>query len=120
MKSRYFKRSEFACKCGCGFNAVDAGLLAVLEDIRGFFGQPVTITSGCRCYAHNKAVGGSKNSRHVQAIAADIKVKNISPDVVSDYIDQEHGNCALGQYDDWTHIDVRGNSARWDNRTNVL
>ena len=32
--SQYFKRSEFACKCGCGFNVVDTELLDVLIDVK--------------------------------------------------------------------------------------
>ena len=47
-----FSRSEFACKCGCGFNSVDVALLDALEQVREKFG-PVSITSGNRCPKHN-------------------------------------------------------------------
>ena len=69
--SQYFKRSEFACKCGCGFDTVDSILLETLEAVRLHFKVPVTITSGCRCLAHNAAVGGAKASQHTLGRASD-------------------------------------------------
>ncbi len=75
----YFKRSEFACKCGCGFDTVDAELLAILVNLRRHYGQPITIHSGCRCQKHNKAVGGVINSQHLIGRAADVTVKKCGP-----------------------------------------
>ena len=75
---KHFKQSEFACKCGCGFNSINLNLVKILDEIREYFGQPMTITSGCRCAKHNAKVSGSvSNSRHVSGKASDIKVKNI-------------------------------------------
>jgi len=48
----------------------------VLQPIREAWGQPIVITSGYRCPALNKAVGGVKNSQHVLGQAADIKAAN--------------------------------------------
>jgi len=50
----------------------------VLQPIREAWGQPIVITSGYRCPALNKAVGGVKNSQHVLGQAADIKAANPS------------------------------------------
>ena len=33
------------------------------------------MTSGRRCAAHNAAVGGAKNSQHLQGLAADIRAE---------------------------------------------
>lgn len=111
--SEHFDRSEFACQCGCGQDTVDAELLAVLEEIRGMFG-PVTINSGNRCIAHNRAVGGGEKSQHLTGRAADIVVKDTTPAHVQDYIalswPMQYG---LGRYDDFTHIDTRTHKARW-------
>ena len=74
-----FKRSEFACKCGCGFDTVDAELVQVLEVVRFKYNSPVHITSGCRCDTHNKKVGGSDGSKHKLGIAADIVVEGVPP-----------------------------------------
>ena len=75
----HFTKSEFTCKCGCGYNPIDVKLVHVLETIRSHFGgMPVIITSGCRCTKHNKAVGGVQGSKHVLGQASDFYVKSIS------------------------------------------
>lgn len=74
---KHFKQSEFACKCGCGFNSINLNLVKILDEIREYFGQPMTVTSGCRCATHNTKVGGVSNSRHVSGKASDIKVANV-------------------------------------------
>lgn len=112
--SHHFKRKEFACKCGCGFDAVDKELLDVLEKVRTRFNQPVTITSGCRCVEHNKDIGGSESSQHVFGKAADIVVKNISPRAVFNFLDKYQPlRYGLGLYEGWVHVDVRSTKARW-------
>ena len=112
--NRFFKRSEFACHCGCGFNVVDAELLKVLTDTRKYFNSPITITSGCRCRIHNVNIRGSDNSFHTRGIAADIKVKRVVADEVYRYLDRTYPDSyGLGKYLSWTHIDVRPTKARW-------
>lgn len=44
----------------------------VLDPLRRAWGKPLTVTSGYRCAALNKAVGGVKNSQHLSGHAADI------------------------------------------------
>lgn len=111
---KYFSREEMACKCGCKFNTVDYELAMVLDTLREFFNTPVTITSGCRCVDHNKAVGGSPNSKHLLGIAADIKVKGVSPKEVYEYLDTKYTTkYGIGLYSSWVHIDVRKHRARW-------
>jgi uncharacterized protein YcbK (DUF882 family) len=78
--STNFSREEFACQCGCGlgFNEGDISheLIVNLEAMRRFTGRPIFVTSGCRCKAHNKAVGGVDGSVHTMRplIAADLRV----------------------------------------------
>lgn len=75
---KHFKQSEFACKCGCGFDNVNLKLVKILDEIRDYFGQPIVVTSGCRCANHNaKQKGSSPNSRHISGKAADIVVRNV-------------------------------------------
>lgn len=114
MLSKHFKRSEFACKCGCGFDVVDVELLGILEQVRQQFG-PVTITSGCRCRSHNKAIGGAKKSQHIIGKAADIKVSYCSPDKIAKYLRKKYPNkYGIGLYPGWLHVDVRQAKARWE------
>lgn len=46
----------------------------ILQPIRDAWRAPIVVTSGYRCEALNKAVGGVKNSQHRLGEAADIKV----------------------------------------------
>jgi uncharacterized protein YcbK (DUF882 family) len=115
--SKYFDRSEFKCKCGCGFDTVDHELIVVLEEIRLRFGKPVTINSGCRCERHNAEEGGSKGSQHITGKAADIVVAGVHADSVADHLVCKYQDkYGIGRYNGRTHIDVRSSKARWDNR----
>ena len=48
----------------------------VLQPLRDRFG-PIRITSGYRCPELNRAVGGVKNSQHLQGEAADIHLPSV-------------------------------------------
>jgi uncharacterized protein YcbK (DUF882 family) len=112
--NKYFKRKEFACKCGCGFTAVDAELLDVLTDIRETYGRPVKITSACRCEVHNRKEGGRPDSMHTKAMAADIQVEGYSPAKIEQYLLGKYPNkYGIAASTTFTHIDVREQAARW-------
>ena len=116
---KYFKRSEFACKCGKYCNGFpvepDKKLIKTLETIRDHFGVPVTVSSGIRCKTHNTNVGGASQSQHMKGTAADIKVKGISPSEVVKYAESLMPNTGgIGTYNTFTHIDVRSTKARWN------
>ena len=49
----------------------------VLEPLRGFARQPICISSGYRCPALNRAVGGSPGSNHLTGCAADIRLPTL-------------------------------------------
>lgn len=110
--SEHFSREEMACKCGCGLDTVDAELLSLLEKIRAHFDRPITINSGCRCEAHNRAVGGSKNSQHLIGRAADIVVEGTPASLVAE-LARQLGAGGVGGYFGFTHIDSRNGQARW-------
>lgn len=52
---------------------------AVLELVRALVGRPVTVSSGYRSPALNAAVGGARESAHLQGLAADITVAGMAP-----------------------------------------
>lgn len=115
--NKYFKRSEFACRCGCGFDTVDAELLAVLTDLRETVGEPLVITSGCRCAEHNQKVGGAKNSVHMTGKAADVRFQSNSKTPVSALhqilLEKYPDKYGIASADSFTHIDVRAKKSRW-------
>lgn len=45
----------------------------ILDPLREAYGGPIIVTSGYRCPALNKAVGGAKNSQHMTGQAVDIR-----------------------------------------------
>ena len=117
--SKHFNRSEFACKCTseCEYNAIDARLLEILEKMREYFGKPVIVNSGCRCPEHNFFVGSDDSSQHIRSKAADITIKGVQVDDIFNYaIHLLAGKGGIGIYDNFIHIDVREETARWDYR----
>ncbi len=111
--SRHFERREFACRCGCGQDTVDAELITVLEKIREHFDLPVTVSSGNRCKAYNTRVGGAVRSQHLISRAADFTVKGVDPAKVFDWINPWHTG-GLGRYSTFTHVDSRKQRTRWN------
>lgn len=124
--TKNLSRSEFACKCGCGFDTVDIETVNILQDCVDHFssetGRKATIhiTGPNRCKKHNdNTKGASTNSQHVYARAADFKIKvdgnYIPPRVVFNYLDKEYGDSiAVGLYSNRVHMDTRTNAGqRW-------
>ena len=116
---KYFKRSEFACKCGkyCNGFPVEPNekLVETLETIREHFGVPVTVSSGIRCKTHNTNVGGVSKSQHMEGTAADIVVKGVPVSEVVKYAETLMPKTGgIGTYKTFTHIDVRSVKARWN------
>jgi uncharacterized protein YcbK (DUF882 family) len=119
--SKNFNYSEFRCKDQEG-TEVPAGYLAnvkklvdtILQPLRDILGEPIHIHSGYRTVAHNKAVGGAKNSQHLVAKAADITVKSKTPKQLAAIIEKKFNPKGMGIYPGFIHVDVRtGKRARW-------
>ena len=98
-------------------------MLAVqLEIIGAHFNAPVIINSGYRNLEYNRNIGSKDTSQHVLGTAADIVIKDISPDEVADALEflinvgmlKEGG---VGRYNTFTHYDIRGTRARWNYKT---
>ncbi|MCH1613038.1 MAG: D-Ala-D-Ala carboxypeptidase family metallohydrolase, partial [Flavobacteriales bacterium] len=92
-----------------------------LQIVRDMLDEPIKINSGWRCEEYNRKIKGAKRSQHLLGKAADIRIKDLTPDEVANAIDklQEGGfikKGGLGRYNSFTHIDIRGRNARWDNR----
>jgi uncharacterized protein YcbK (DUF882 family) len=112
--SKNFKRKEFECRCGCGFDTVDVDLVRVLQEVRDHFNNRVLVVSGARCAKHNERVEGASMSQHVCAKASDVSVEGYCPQDVYEHLDKLYPDrYGLGLYSTFVHVDVRANRARW-------
>ena len=113
---QYFGRHEFACKCGkCGGYPVEPkeAFIRKLDAFRERVGEPVYVNSGIRCAAHNAAVDGAKDSRHLYGDAADIRCNGKTPEVLYAIADEIFSDGGVGLYDWGVHVDARTTKARW-------
>ena len=117
---KYFKKPEFACKCGKYCNGypveIDMNMVKIADKIRSRIGKPIQINSGIRCKIHNANVGGVSNSQHLFGNAADlgcpsgctpIQMASIAEDVMGD-------TGGIGIYSWGIHIDTRTTKSRWN------
>lgn len=130
--SENFSRREVACQCGCGADTVDFRTLEIVQSIRTWLNQPITINSAFRCPKWNEAVGGSPKSQHLQGRAIDFTFKHsivdqhhlyggpIDLEWLYGWMHERYGAIvSLGLYDHFIHVDTRtdGGGARWDMRS---
>jgi len=108
-----FKIKELMQDDGTEYLKLNMIILNAIQTIRDYFGKPITVTSGYRSEAYNKAVRGSSKSQHILGNAIDFKVKDVSPTVVNDFIKdnwQQLGVTGLEVGKSWTHIDCRNSN----------
>jgi zinc D-Ala-D-Ala carboxypeptidase len=84
----------------------------MLERIRALLGVPVIITSGYRCHALNEAIGSSRSSDHIKAMAADIKAPEFGSayDVARaliPHVDELGIGQLIHEYGTWVHVSSR-------------
>ena len=117
---KYFKKSEFACKCGkyCdGYPAeIDMDMVKIADEIRARIGKPISINSGLRCKTHNANVGGVFNSQHLLGKAADLGCPiGCTPAQMASIAETIMGNTGgIGVYSWGIHIDTRSAKSRWN------
>lgn len=117
-KTEHFKVSEWRCKDGTEvpqqYYANLQRLMDKLEVLRKEVGnRPITIVSGYRTPAYNAKVDGAKQSQHMVATAADIRVSGMAASEVYKIADKVFADGGVGKYSTFTHVDVRGRRARW-------
>ena len=83
-------------------------LAAFLEGLRVVLGKPIHINSAYRSEAVNNAVGGQKTSQHSRGCAADIRVKDMTPDQVVRAILKSSlpYDQVIREFDRWTHVSI--------------
>lgn len=110
-----FSPKEIACK-GDGSLLVNYDAMNKLQAFRDALGVPFSPNSAYRSPAHNKAVGGSKNSYHLHGMAFDIPLSNDITREDVHRIAKKAGFTGFGDYNTFVHIDI-GGKRYWDGRT---
>ena len=109
---KYFKKSEFACKCGGKYcngypEEPKEKLIKVADRTREHFGNRIAVSSGVRCTKHNAAVGGVSNSRHLSGKAMDFCVSGFSASSVLAYVQkQPEIRYAYAIDNNYVHMDI--------------
>ena len=121
--SKHFNVQEFRCKCGKNHEIkISKSLVSKLEILMNALGADKgIITSGYRCEAHDKAVGGGGFGQHTKGTAVDICFydkdgKPISSKLVSCKA-QDVGFGGIANINSkyiYTHLDVRKGIYRGD------
>ena len=104
--SKYFSRHEFACKCGCGYDDINMGLVAKIDNIRSLYGSPISISSGCRCINYNTQIGGEDNSAHIRGMAVDIICNSSRERFMFLYLAILHDFKRIGTGSNFVHLDL--------------
>lgn len=126
--SPHFNISEFRCKCGRSHPiTIDRRLIDMLEKLFTVLdAEKCIVSSGHRCEAHDKAVGGSGSGQHTKGTAADVcfykNSKPISSKIVSCEA-QDMGFSGIANITaayTWIHLDVRSTGSYKGDETKGL
>jgi len=111
--SKYFKPSDFACKCDRGekCNAVpfDMETALKLDGLRVELQESIVITSGVRCAYWNEKQNGSPNSQHLLGKAIDINTSHKGAQYAGRIIKIaiKIGFTGIGVSKSFIHLDIR-------------
>lgn len=123
--SQHILSSEVECRrCDLGsVQKISKDLLNRFEQVRTDFGHPIRITSAYRCSAHNKIIGGAKNSQHIFGNALDIQPQTFSS---AAQLERLFSSCekyfsSIGDArkrspslpSNFVHVDTRSDKRRW-------
>jgi Peptidase M15 len=97
-----------------GNGGLNRRLNNILYQISNHFRAPVSVISGCRSYAHNRRIGGARESWHLRCMAADIRVQGVGSGAVYRYVASMPGRGGVGTYcrESFIHVDV-GDRREW-------
>jgi uncharacterized protein YcbK (DUF882 family) len=99
---------EIVCPC-CRRGAMHVDALAAWKRFRLRLGRSIKVTSGFRCAAHNTAVGGEEQSRHLIGLAFDMSFDRSGftrGELLAMLVDS--GFRGIGWAETFVHADARG------------
>lgn len=83
-------------------------LCCALEQVRALFDAPIIVSSGYRSEQVNRVIGGAANSQHIQGLAADFTVIEVSPRETVRRISESAVpfDQLILEFDRWVHLSV--------------
>ena len=111
-----FNSNDFDCKCKqlCDETLLDSRIPNLLQQLEDELGFQIIITSAYRCEQHNKNVGGSTTSTHLEGLAVDLWCEDM--DKLAKAIERINPEYSIGRYNGFLHLDLREEGRRWDFR----
>ena len=119
--TKHFSYEEMHCRDGEVYPMIWMARLSALcyalEVVRAVTGLTLTLNSVYRTSTYNKRIGGARYSQHKLGMAADFKLKGISPKRLFPILDrfQRLGVLPKGglhAYKTFVHIDIEGSRLR--------
>lgn len=118
--NKYFTSREFSCQCSnldCVDQKISKELISKLMELREALCEPLVITSGFRCKAHQEAIAKSevstvvaKHSQHELGLAADLKPTRTPTSQVAQVAARFFK--AIGTASVFIHVDLRDDKER--------
>lgn len=89
-------------------------LCCALEQVRALFDAPIIVSSGYRSERVNRVIGGASNSQHIQGLAADFTVIEVSPRETVRRISESAVpfDQLILEFDRWVHLSVTRDTPR--------
>lgn len=126
--SKNLSRREVACKCGCGYDTIDAETVAAFQETCDHFAKILgvkkvvaDIHSAARCLEWNRTPislggpGSNDNSQHPKGRAIDFSIRGVSPsDLYAYLVTRYPDRYGIGRYSWGVHLDTAtGGSRSW-------
>ena len=100
-----FSRAEFRCQCGKCETIISMALVERLQRIRDAIRMPIRITSGYRCEAYNKLIGGETGGAHTSGEGVDVLMPSNEYRML--FLEQAvRWFSRIGIYDRHIHMDI--------------
>lgn len=105
--SKDYWLDDFQCPC-CQTVKLDARVVAMMQQITNLTDKRIVPNSAYRCPKHNKEVGGSPTSQHMDGFCVDITIPKGYNDIDFAAICEQAGARRVGVYKDrwFLHLSV--------------
>lgn len=110
----YFSAGEFlTCSPACKIEDMDVEFLRILDNVRAFYGRPITLTCAYRSRDYDKSKGRDGSSYHCKGRAVDVYCRDPYHRAELVYAAQACGLNGIGIGKNFIHLDNRVVRTMW-------